>query len=102
MGEIKRAVHTLLTLVGSLGKVLYICTPKFLVQIIMNQYETVFILNPVLSEDQVKEAVDKYVALLKDRGANIINKENWGLKKMAYPIQKKKVVFTIFRIYSSW
>ncbi len=59
----------------------------------MNQYETVFILNPVLSEDQVKEAVDKYVALLKDRGANIINKENWGLKKMAYPIQKKKSGF---------
>ena len=59
----------------------------------MNQYETVFILNPVLSEDQVKEAVDKYVSFLKERGASIINKENWGLKKMAYPIQKKKSGF---------
>ena len=56
--------------------------------IYMNHYETVFILNPVLSEDQVKEAVDKYVSFLKERGASIINKENWGLKKMAYPIQK--------------
>ncbi|MDG1185734.1 MAG: 30S ribosomal protein S6, partial [Schleiferiaceae bacterium] len=55
----------------------------------MNQYETVFILNPVLSEDQVKEAVDKFVGLMKEKGASIINKENWGLKKMAYPIQKK-------------
>ena len=60
----------------------------------MNQYETVFILNPVLSEDQVKEAVDKYVGLLKEKGAKIINKENWGLKKMAYPIQRRKVAFT--------
>ena len=49
----------------------------------MNQYETVFILNPVLSEDQVKEAVDKFVGLMKEKGASIINKENWGLKKMA-------------------
>jgi small subunit ribosomal protein S6 len=53
----------------------------------MNQYETVFILNPVLSEDQVKEAVDKFVSLMK---------ENWGLKKMAYPIQKKKSGFYHF------
>ena len=60
----------------------------------MNQYETVFILNPVLSEDQVKEAVDKYVSFLKERGASIINKENWGLKKMAYPIQKKSATLT--------
>jgi small subunit ribosomal protein S6 len=79
---------------------MYICTPKFLVQIIMNQYETVFILNPVLSEDQVKEAVDKYVGFLKEKGANIINKENWGLKKMAYPIQKKKSGFYHFIEYT--
>ena len=62
----------------------------------MNQYETVFILNPVLSEDQVKAAVDKFVGLMKEKDASIINKENWGLKKMAYPIQKKKSGFYNF------
>ena len=62
----------------------------------MNQYETVFILNPVLSEDQVKEAVQKFVDILKEQGANIINKENWGLRKLAYPIQKKKSGFYHF------
>ena len=67
----------------------------------MNQYETVFILNPVLSEDQVKEAVDKYAGLLKEKGAKIINKENWGLKKMAYPIQKKKSGFYHFIEYTA-
>ncbi len=59
----------------------------------MNQYETVFILNPVLSEDQVREAVDKFVGILTAKGATIINKENWGLKKLAYPIEKKKSGF---------
>jgi len=59
----------------------------------MNQYETVFILTPVLSDVQMKEAVEKFTGLLKEEGAEIINEENWGLKKLAYPIQKKSTGF---------
>ena len=59
----------------------------------MNNYETVFILNPVLSEDQIKETVKKYEDFLVSRGAKMIAKENWGLKKLAYPIQHKKSGF---------
>jgi len=59
----------------------------------MNHYETVFILNPVLSEDQIKEAVKKFESFLSDKKAKFINKENWGLKKLAYPIQNKKSGF---------
>ena len=55
----------------------------------MNQYETVFILTPVLSDDQMKEAVAKFKKLLTDNGAEILNEEAWGLKKLAYQIQKK-------------
>jgi small subunit ribosomal protein S6 len=46
-------------------------------------------MTPVLSDDQVKEAVKKYLALLKENGAEIVFEESWGLKKLAYPIQKK-------------
>ncbi|MEG2309270.1 SSU ribosomal protein S6P [Chryseobacterium piscicola] len=56
----------------------------------MNNYETVFILTPVLSESQVEEAVNKYVDLLKEKNCEIVTRENWGLKKLAYPIQLKK------------
>ena len=59
----------------------------------MNQYETVFILTPVLSDDQMKEAVNKFKDVLTKAGAEIINEENWGLKKLAYPIQKKSTGF---------
>ena len=59
----------------------------------MNQYETVFILTPVLSDEQMKEAVGKFKTLLTDNGAEILNEENWGLKKLAYPIQKKSTGF---------
>ena len=55
----------------------------------MFQYETVFILTPVLSEDQAKEAVGKFRKILKDLGANVIHEESWGLRKLAYQIQKK-------------
>lgn len=58
-----------------------------------NRYETVFILTPVLSEDQAKEAVAKFKSVLKDLKAKIVHEENWGLKKLAYPIQKKTTGF---------
>ena len=59
----------------------------------MNQYETVFILNPVLSETQIKETVKKYEDFLVSKGAEMVSKEDWGLKKLAYPIQHKKSGF---------
>ena len=55
----------------------------------MNNYETVFILTPVLSDAQMKEAVEKFTGILKEQGAEIVNEENWGLRKLAYPIDKK-------------
>ena len=58
----------------------------------MNQYETVFILTPVLSEAQMKEAVKDYEKFIKASG-KIISKEDWGLRKLAYPIQKKSTGF---------
>lgn len=59
----------------------------------MNYYETVFILTPVLSDEQMKEAVVKFEDLLKAAGAEIVNEELWGLRKLAYPIEKKSTGF---------
>ena len=58
-----------------------------------NQYETVFIATPVLSENQMKEAVQKFKKIITDSEGEIIHEENWGLKKLAYPIQKKSTGF---------
>ena len=59
----------------------------------MNSYETVFILTPVLSEDQAKEAVQKFESEITSLGGKIKHSEKWGLKKLAYPIQKKTTGF---------
>lgn len=58
-----------------------------------NQYETVFIMTPVLSENQMKETVNKFKEFLISKGAEIVLEDNWGLRKLAYPIQKKKTGF---------
>ena len=55
----------------------------------MNQYETVFILTPVLSDEQMKETVAKYTSLIKDNGGEVVYEEDWGLKQLAYPIDHK-------------
>lgn len=59
----------------------------------LNSYETVFIATPVLSDPQVKEAVEKFKKVITDNGGNIEHEEAWGLRKLAYPIQKKSTGF---------
>ena len=59
----------------------------------VNQYETVFIATPVLSEAQMKEAVAKYTQLIRDNGGEIVYEEDWGLRQLAYPIQHKTTGF---------
>ena len=59
----------------------------------LNHYETVFITTPVLSEIQVKEAVEKFKAVITENGGNIEHEEAWGLRKLAYPIQNKTTGF---------
>jgi len=67
----------------------------------MNHYETVFILNPVLSEEQIKETVQKFKKILKDSKSKVVVEENWGLKKMAYSIQKKRTGFYYLMEFTS-
>jgi len=52
-------------------------------------YETVIIFTPVLNDEEVKKQIKKYVDMIKDAGGSIVHEDHWGLKQMAYPIQKK-------------
>lgn len=55
----------------------------------VKQYETVFILTPVLSEAQVMEVAEKFKQVLKENSAALLHEEAMGLRQLAYPIQKK-------------
>ena len=62
----------------------------------MNNYETVFIATPVLSDVQVKELVSKFQGVITENGGQIVNFEDWGLRKLEYPIEKKTTGFYFF------
>jgi small subunit ribosomal protein S6 len=68
----------------------------------LNQYETVFICTPVLSEPQIKETVKKFKGLITSNGGELVHEEDWGMKKLAYPIQHKSTgFFYLFEFKSS-
>ncbi|MDW8459972.1 MAG: 30S ribosomal protein S6 [Cytophagales bacterium] len=56
-------------------------------------YETVFMLNPVLSAEQVKDTVQKFKNIITSQGGEITHEEDWGLRQLAYPIKKKSSAF---------
>src|SRR5829696_907103 len=55
----------------------------------MNNYELMVIFTPVLSDDEFKAAQRKYTTLVTDNGGQIVAENPWGLKSLAYPVQKK-------------
>ncbi len=55
----------------------------------MNNYELMVIFTPVLSEDEFKAVQKKYTDFITDNGGTIVHSNPWGLKSLAYPIQKK-------------
>ena len=59
----------------------------------LNHYEVVFILTPVLSDDQMKETAEKFKSVLVNEGSKIVNEELWGMRKLAYSIDKKSSGF---------
>ncbi len=61
--------------------------------VVLNDYESVIIFTPVLSEEQLKDAVSKYRNMITDNGGEVVHEENWGLTKLAYPIDKKTTGF---------
>ena len=56
-------------------------------------YETVFIINPVLSEKQVEDTVKKYKKQLDGKKVKFVCNESLGFKELAYPINKKNSGF---------
>ena len=55
----------------------------------MQNYELMVIFTPVLSEEEYKNAQKKFTTLVTDNGGEIVHENPWGLKSLAYPIQKK-------------
>jgi len=59
-------------------------------------YETVFMTRQDLTEGQVKDLTDKYAGVIADQGGKILKTEQWGLRTLAYKINKaRKANYTL-------
>ena len=68
----------------------------------MHEYETVFILDPGLDENQVNEEVEKTQALITSHGGKIVDVQRWGRKRLAYEINRKRDgVYTLLKYEAS-
>jgi small subunit ribosomal protein S6 len=63
----------------------------------LNQYELMVIFTPILSDDDAKRLADQYVSFITDNGGEIVHTESWGLRQLAYPIDKKTT--GIYQLY---
>jgi ribosomal protein S6 len=56
----------------------------------LKHYENIIIITPILSDEQAKETAKEYENYIIQKKGEIVYQEHWGLKKLAYPIQKKQ------------
>jgi small subunit ribosomal protein S6 len=55
----------------------------------LHDYELMLIFTPVLAEDEYKNAQKKFNNFILENGGEIVNENLWGLRSLAYPIEKK-------------
>ncbi len=58
-------------------------------------YEMTYILNPVLDEEKFSEIVAHVNKLIEDNGGEIVEVDEWGVKKLAYEIENKNTGYYV-------
>ena len=54
----------------------------------LNKYESIYIVNPEVDDEGIKGLVEKFNALIESEGGKVTETNEWGMKKLAYPIKK--------------
>ncbi|MEE8546617.1 MAG: 30S ribosomal protein S6 [bacterium] len=67
----------------------------------MKGYETICILHPDLTEDQVKESIDVYTKIITDDGGEVHKSDIWGLKKLAYQVKGNPRGYFVYLLYAA-
>ncbi len=67
----------------------------------MRRYETIYILRPTLSEDEVTAVIDNANSIIASDGGQIISLDKWGLKTLAYLIKKETQGYYVYCDYAT-
>ncbi len=66
----------------------------------MRRYETIYIIRPTVNEDDINAIIDRTNGVIEKFGGSIIQLDRWGLKKLAYLIQKETQGYYVFTEYA--
>jgi small subunit ribosomal protein S6 len=67
----------------------------------VKQYETTFIFDAHLPNEQIETSVEKYIQLVDKNGGKIMSVERWGKRRLAYEIKKKQYGFYVYIRFES-
>lgn len=66
----------------------------------MRRYETIFILRPSVTEEEIKKVIETTTTIILDEKGSIIELNKWGMKKLAYLIKKESLGYYVFCDYA--
>jgi len=66
----------------------------------MRRYETIFIIQPSLGDDDITAIVDRTTGIIEQFAGSIVALDRWGMKKLAYPIKKELQGYYVFAEYA--
>ena len=67
----------------------------------MNKYETIIIINSNADSETIEKVISSVENLISNDGGNLINKDNWGRKRLAYEIRGNKDGFYVLFKYEA-
>ncbi len=67
---------------------------------IINQYETIFIINPSLEEEQRNELIEKFKSLIETSG-EVENVDEWGKRRLAYEVNDLNEGYYVYVTFSA-
>ena len=66
----------------------------------MRRYETIFIIRPTITEDDITGIIEKVNSIIEGDGGTFIRVDKWGLKKLAYLIKKESQGYYVYVDYA--
>ncbi len=66
----------------------------------MRRYETIYILRPTLGEEEISTTIENTNTIITEDGGVIIETDKWGMRKLAYPIEKEAQGFYVYNDYA--
>jgi small subunit ribosomal protein S6 len=67
----------------------------------IRNYETTFLVKPGLDDAEYKDIIAKFTKFIIDNGGEVINQEIWGMRKLAYEIQRHSSAYYVFTEFRS-